>query len=126
MAPDLRGSLDVALPYRIDGRARTATADPDRHIRDLIEQVLFTSPGERVNRPDFGCGLLRLTFEPNSDVLAATLQFTVQSALQQWLGDRIELETVQVDHDEAVLRVTVAYRVRRDGRRDVATFEAGA
>jgi hypothetical protein len=62
-------------------------------------------------------------FEPNSDALAATLQFTVQGALQQWLGDRIEIETVQVEHQESILRVTVAYRIRRTGRREVATFE---
>jgi uncharacterized protein len=114
---------ELAFPYRIDGRARTAEAGPDRHIRDLIEQILFTTPGERVNRPDFGSGLLRLTFEPNSDALAATLQFTVQGALQQWLGDRIELETVQVDNEESTLKVTVAYRIRRTGKREVATFE---
>lgn len=126
MALESRPTLEVALPYHVDGRARTAAAGPDRHIRDLIEQVLFTSPGERVNRPDFGCGLLRLTFEPNSDALAAALQFTVQSSLQQWLGDRIELETVQVDNVEAELRVTVAYRVRRTGQREIAAFGAGS
>jgi phage baseplate assembly protein W len=114
---------NVAFPYDIDARARTAAAEDDTHIRDLVAQVLFTAPGERVNRPDFGCGLLRLVFEPNSDALAATLQFTVQGALQQWLGDRIEIETVQVEHQESILRVTVAYRIRRTGRREVATFE---
>jgi len=116
-------SYNLALPYDIDGRARTAETPDDTHIRDLVEQVLFTAPGERVNRPEFGCGLLRLVFEPNSDALAAALQFTVQGALQQWLGDRIELETVQVEHQESTLRVTVAYRIRRTGRREVATFE---
>jgi hypothetical protein len=115
--------IEIALPYHVDGRGRTAEAAEDRHIRDLVEQVLFTAPGERVNRPDFGCGLLRLAFEPNSDTLAATLHFTVQGALQQWLGDRIELETVQVEHTGSTLRATVAYRIRRSGRREVATFE---
>jgi uncharacterized protein len=115
--------FDLGYPYRIDGRGRTAGAGYDDHIRHLIERVLFTAPGERVNRPDFGSGLLRLVFEPNSDVLAATLQFTVQGALQQWLGDRIELETVQVENEESTLRVTVAYRVRRTGEREVVTFE---
>lgn len=114
---------NLAFPYDVDGRARTAETQEDTHIRDLVAEVLFTAPGERVNRPDFGCGLLRLTFEPNSDALAATLQLTVQGALQQWLGDRIEIETVQVEHDESALRTTVAYRIRRTGRREVATFE---
>ena len=78
------GELD--FPYRFDGRGRTATADADDHIRDLIEQVLFTSPGERVMRPDFGSGMLALVFEPNSTALAATTQILVQGALQQHLG----------------------------------------
>ena len=115
--------INPTFPYDIDGRARTAESDEDLHVRELIAQVLFTSPGERVNRPDFGCGLLRLVFEPNSDALAATLQFTVQGALQQWLGDRIEIETVQVEHLDSTLRTTVAYRIRRTGSRTVATFE---
>jgi uncharacterized protein len=113
----------VAFPYDIDGRGRTGETLENAHVRDLVQQVLFTAPGERVNRPDFGCGLLRLTFEPNSDALAATLQLTVQGALQQWLGDRIEIESVQIENEESTLRVTVAYRIRRTGERAVATFE---
>ena len=81
----------VDHPYRFDARGRTAETTTSEHIRDLIEQVLFTAPGERVNRPDFGCGLQRLVFAPNSDELAAASQFLVQGALQQWLGDLIEL-----------------------------------
>ena len=119
----MAATYNLAFPYDIDARARTAEAEEDTHIRDLVAQVLFTAPGERVNRPDFGCGLLRLVFEPNSDALVATLQFTVQGALQQWLGDRIEIETVQVEHQDSKLRTTVAYRIRRSGRREVATFE---
>ena len=80
------------FPYPIDTRGRTAQADDDDHIRDLIEKVLFTSPGERVNRPDFGSGLMQLVFAPNSDELAAATQFSVQGALQQWLGDLIEVQ----------------------------------
>ena len=57
---------DLDFPYHFDGRGRTATTGRDDHIRDLIEQVLFTAPGERVMRPDFGSGLLALVFEPNS------------------------------------------------------------
>jgi phage baseplate assembly protein W len=112
-------------PYRFDGRGRTAATDDDEHIRDLIEQVLFTAPGERVNRPDFGCGLAQLVFAPNSDELAAATQFVAQGALQQWLGDRIEVETVEVRSEDATLRVTVQYRVRRSGDRRTAEFTRG-
>ncbi len=119
---------NVAFPYRVDGRGRTAEAEnDDAHVRHLIEQVLFTVPGERVNRPDFGCGLLQLVFAPNSDELAATLQVLVQGALQQWLGNLIALEAVEVEAVESTLRVTVRYAIRRTGANQVASFErAGA
>ena len=70
------------FPYHFDGRGRSATTTRDDHVRDLIEQILFTSPGERVMRPDFGSGLLELVFEPNSTALAATSQMLIQGALQ--------------------------------------------
>ena len=94
----------------------------DAHLRDMIEQVLFTVPGERVNRPDFGCGLLQLAFAPNSDALAAAVQMTVQGALQQWLGELIEVEAVAVEAREAQLHVELQYVVRRDRERVRASF----
>jgi phage baseplate assembly protein W len=109
-------------PYDFDARGRTAEARPDDHVRDLIEQVLFTVPGERVNRPAFGCGLLQLVFAPNSPELAATTQFLVQGALQQWLGDLVTVEEVGVAAEDATLRVTIRYLVRRTGRRETAEF----
>ena len=78
--------MNILFPYQFNTRGRTAEADEDRHIRDLIEQLLFCSPGERVNRPDFGTGLLQLVFAPNSPELAAATQLMIQGALQQWLG----------------------------------------
>ena len=107
----------IKFPYGVDGRGRTAATDPTDHIRDLIEQVLFTSPGERVNRPTFGSGVLQLVFAPNSDVQATTTQFLVQGALQQWLGDLIQLDAVLVENDDASLRVTVQYLIRATGQR---------
>ena len=102
-------------PYHFDGRGRTAgTTDAD-HIRDLIEQVLLTSPGERVMRPDFGAGLLRQVFEPNSSALAATTQFLVQSGLQQHLANLIAVSGVTVENVDSTLLVTVNYVVLADG-----------
>ena len=114
--------MNIDFPYSIDGRGHTATAGDDDHIRDLIEQVLFTTPGDRVNRPTFGSGLLQLVFAPNSDALAATTQFLVQSALQQWLGDLIAVEEVAVQAEDARLSVAVRYRVRRTQQQQVASF----
>ncbi len=118
-------TADVAFPYRIDGRGRTALAgDADAHVRDLIEQVLFTSPGERVNRPTFGCGLAQLVFGGTGDEVAAAIGFLVQGALQQWLGELIEVEAVDAVADDATLAVTVVYRTRRSGVRRADRFVA--
>jgi uncharacterized protein len=116
----------IDYPYHFDARGRTARpADEDEHIRDVIEQVLFTSPGERVNRPDFGSGLMQLVFQPNSFELAAATQFLVQSSLQQWLGDLILLESVEVEPEESTLRVTIVYRIRRTDVQRTAVFTRG-
>ena len=114
--------MQIAYPLHIDGRGGTAGTDQSDHIRDLIEQVLFTSPGERVNRPTFGSGLMQLVFAPNSDELATATQFLVQGALQQWLGDLIQVEAIRVEAEEATLRVAVQYVVRRSQQRQVAQF----
>ena len=114
--------MQIDFPWHIDSRRRTATTTDDDHIRDLIEQVLFTSPGERVNRPTFGSGLMQLVFAPGSEELATATQFLVQGALQQWLGDLAQVEDVQVASEDASLRVTVTYMVRRSQQRQVAQF----
>ncbi len=89
----------------------------------MIEELLFTNPGERVNRPDFGSGLLQLVFAPNSPELAAALQFTVQASLQRWLGDVIDVQSLEVVSEDATLRITVQYVVRRTGEARTETFE---
>ncbi|MCS6303130.1 MAG: GPW/gp25 family protein [Nitrospira sp.] len=114
--------MNIDYPFHFDHRGRTATTGEDDHIRDMIEQFLFTNAGERVNRPDFGSGLLQMIFAPNSPELAAALQFTVQAGLQRWLGDVIEVRTVEVTSEEATLRVVVNYLVRRTQETRVATF----
>lgn len=113
----------IDYPFRFDGRGRTAETASDDHVRDLIEQLLFTSPGERANRPDFGTGLLQLVFAPSGTELAATTQFLLQGALQQWLGELIEVHGVAVTAEESTLRVSVQYLVRRTQERRDATFE---
>jgi uncharacterized protein len=117
--------MHIDYPFHLDVRGRTAAADQEDHVRDLIEQVLFTSPGERVNRPDFGSGLMQLVFAPSSDELATATQFLVQGSLQQWLGELIQVEDVHVESEESTLRVTVQYVVRRNQERRVAQFSRG-
>ena len=112
-------------PFHFDARHRTAATTEEDHARDLIEQVLFTSLGERVNRPTFGSGVMQLVFAPNSGELAAAVQFLVQSSLQQWLGDVIAVESVSVESEEATLRIVVQYLLRRTHERRVAEFRRG-
>jgi uncharacterized protein len=115
---------DVDFPYHFDDRGRTASTGRDDYIRDLIEQVLFTAPSERVMRPDFGSGVLALVFEPNSTALAATTQMLVQGGLQQYLSHLIAVQAVDVSGEEGVLRVDVRYTVLLDRTTHTATFVA--
>ena len=117
--------VDIAFPFAVDGRGRTADVDYATHVRDMIELLLFTVPGERVMRPDFGCGLLNLTFEPNSPELAATLQISIQAQLQRWLGDVITPVALDVTSTGDMLRITVSYVLRATGTQTTETF-AGA
>jgi len=114
--------MNIDFPSDIDGRGRTATTSYDDHIRDMIEQLLFTNPGERVNRPDFGSGLLQMIFAPNSPELAATLQFTMQAALQQWLGDVMQVLALNVTSEDSTLTVDLKYMVLRTKQEQTATF----
>ena len=107
--------MNIDFPLHFGGRGRTALAgDPD-HIRDMIEQLLFTSPGERVNRPDFGVGIKRLCFDGNSPEIAAAIQLTIQGSLQRWLGDLIEVRGVSAESRDATLLIQIQYVVRRTG-----------
>jgi phage baseplate assembly protein W len=117
--------MALAFPFQPDARGRSGEVFAEAHIEDMIEQVLFTVPGERVNRPDFGCGLLQLVFSPNNEAVAAALELTIQSALQQWLGDLIEIQAVAMRAEDARMELTVRYAVRRGGEPKSATFSRG-
>lgn len=119
-------ATNLDFPFRFDALGRTAAPSADGHIRNLIEQLLFTNPGERVNRPQFGSGLLQLIFAPNSPELATALQFTLKSALQRWLGDLIEVQALEVQSQDSTLRIVVQYSVRRTGEQRQDVFERGA
>ncbi len=117
--------MDIDFPFHFDARGRTASTGTDDHIRDMIEELLFTNPGERVNRPDFGSGLLQMVFAPNSPELAATLQFTVKAALNRWLGDLIDVQSLEVTAQDSTLRVSLSYLVKKTGDVSSETFIQG-
>lgn len=116
--------MNVNLPFGFDGRGRTR--DPQNaYVGQLIEQVLFTSPGERLNMPDFGSGLLQLPFEPDSVELQAATQFAVQASLQKWLSDYIVVESVAASVQEGELSVKVTYSLVNEDVTQVQTFVSG-
>ena len=117
--------MNLAFPWRFDHRGRTAESADDRYVRELIETVLFTAPGERVMRPDFGSGVAQLLFEPNSPELAGTVEMLVQGALTQWLSELITVSAVRVEAVESILSVTVTYSRRDDDRQQIQTFAFG-
>jgi hypothetical protein len=110
-------------PYGIDHRGRTAATSSEDHVRDMIEQLLLTEPGERVNRPDFGGGLRQLVFAPNSPELAATLTFSLRAALQLWLGDVISVEELTVTADDSKLSISITYTLRENGVQATTALE---
>ena len=108
--------IQFGYPFHFDSRGRTASASYEDHVRDLIEQLLLTDPGERVNRPDFGSGLRQLTFAPNSPELAAALQFTINANLQRWLNDVIDVQSLDVTAQDSTLTVNLKYVIRATGQ----------
>lgn len=115
--------MQLNFPFQFDGHGRTATTDDAAHVTQMIEELLFTNPGERANRPDFGSGLLQLVFAPNSDALAAALQASVHGSLQRWLGDLIEVRGLEVENVDSRLIVNITYALVRTNEVRTETFE---
>ena len=117
---------EIAVPYRIDARGRTAETGRARHIRDLIEVLLFTSPGERVMRPTFGANLLASVFAPTGAEEAVALQVLIHSALQEHLRDLIEVREVAVTVEDSTITAKVVYAILETGETRTDTFQRAA
>jgi phage baseplate assembly protein W len=104
--------MNIDFPFGFGKNGRTSVAPAQKHINDMIEQVLFTNPGERVNQPDFGSGVMQMVFAPNSKALAAALHFTLQASLQRWLGDLIQLQALDVTAQDSTLSISIQYLLR--------------
>jgi len=117
--------MNVKYPYGFDSSGRTAQTSLPGHISDMIEQILLTSPGERVNRPTFGCGTAQLVFAPNSDALAAAQQQVIQASLQQGLSDLIRVNAVDVSAQDSTLRITVTYTIIQSQQQQTQQFVYG-
>lgn len=117
--------MNLKYSYGFDNGGLTARTDLAGHIRDMIEQILFTSPGERVNRPTFGTGTATLVFAPNSDMLAAAQQQVIQASLQQWLSDLIRVVGVDVSNVDATLQITIRYTIIQTQQQQTQQFVYG-
>lgn len=115
----MQNIFSIDYPFHFDSRGRTASTTTDDHIRDMLEQLLFTNAGERVNRPDFGSGLQKLLFAPTSPELATALQYTLKAAIQRWLGDIVELQALEVVSEDSTLSIFIQYLVRRTNEQQV-------
>ncbi len=105
-------TMNLAFPYGFDSTGHTTqSVSLAQHVSDMVELILFASPGERVNWPTFGSGTAQLVFAPNSDLLAAAQQQAIQAGLQQWLSDLIRVQSVVVVTEDSTLRVTVVYNL---------------
>src|SRR5437588_10196396 len=114
--------MNIDFPFHISGDGRTAETGGDDHIRDMIEELLFTSRGERVNRPDFGSSLLQMVFAPNSPEVATALQRSIQADVQRWLADLIEVQSLQVTSVDSTLNIDIVYLVRATTEQQKAQF----
>lgn len=116
--------MNIDFPFHFDGLGRTAETGDAEHVRDMVEQLLLTRQGERLNRPDFGSGLMHAVFELNSPEVAQALEYTTRAALQQWLGDVIEVRALSISADDSRLQVVLTYVIRRTGEARTEAFES--
>ena len=118
----------IAYPISIDAALGRLQEQPDyaKHVDELIRQVLFTGPGERVNRPDFGCGVKRMVFAPNSEVTASLAQATIYEALQRWLSSVITVDDVKAQALDSVLQIRIVYMLKARQERRYLNLEVTA
>jgi len=114
--------MHIDFPFRFDARGRTAAVDDATYVRELVELLLFTDPGERVNRPDFGGGVRPLVFAPNSPELRATLNMTILANLQNWLALLIDVRALDVSGEDSTLTIALSYVLRRTGESRTETL----
>jgi phage baseplate assembly protein W len=116
-------TMTLGFPFAVAPSGAIGVTRRDERIRGQILQVLFTAPGERVNQPDFGCGLFSLVFEPDDPVLAAAMEFTVGQALTRWLGDEIVVDGVDVESADELVTIEIAWVWKVDRSRQAVRVQ---
>jgi hypothetical protein len=115
----------IRYPFAIDEGLGTLVEETDyaAHVEQMIKQVLFTTPGERVNRPTFGCGISRMVFAPNSDESANLTKVIINQALDKWLGTLIEVIDVDAAARNETLEIKIVYLLRARQERRYLNLE---
>ena len=115
----------IRFPFAIDAALGTLMDERDypKHVKQLMLQVLFTNPGERINRPDFGCGLRKMVFAPNSEATASLLQVLIMQSLERWLGKLIEINKITVKALGERLEVNIVYVIKAKQQQDFLNVE---
>lgn len=121
--PADRAPRVLGFPFGLAADGRVATADAEQVIRQRIEQLLFTDPGERVMLPEFGCGLNQLVFQGNNPLLAAAAEFRIAKALQNFLNGQVMVNAVDVQADGETLRIEVTYTKARELEQATAVYQ---
>lgn len=120
---DINKNKTFGFPFTVESNGRITGSGGDDAIRGKIIQVLFTAPGERIHNPEFGCGIFNLVFEPNNDILAAAMEFTVSQALTQWMADEILVDSVNIEPQDETVSIEVGYTKRKDLSRQAVNIQ---
>ena len=114
--------MNVTFPFQIDPLGFVAEASYADHIEQMIEQILFTRPGERVNLPEFGCGVQSLVFGSTSPELAVAVRSRIEASIQKWLPGVVQVEAVDISHTDSTLEIQLRYALTRTAERRTARF----
>ncbi|HZH03072.1 MAG TPA: GPW/gp25 family protein [Myxococcaceae bacterium] len=113
---------NLHFPFQLGDRGVPLTANYLQTVRQQLEQLLFTVPGERVNRPRFGCGIQRLVFGSASPEAATAAEYVIKINIQEFMGELVKLDAVKVTAEDATLFVDILYTLRDTGEERAETF----
>ena len=114
--------MHIAFPFKLDRLGLAVTAGEMEYVEGLIEQILFTRPGERVNQPEFGCGVQALVFGPVTFELATAIRARIEAAMQRWLSVPLHVEATEVDQQDSTLTIHITYVLTATGERRSRTY----
>lgn len=110
------------FPFQFNLYGHISSTTYDLHIQEMLEQILFTSPGERVNRPDFGCGVELMVFGSTSPEILSVKQTQINSQIQKWLGHLIQVLEVKITTNENRVEILIRYMIYQNQQETTQVF----